>query len=336
MCGRSGWVVGLKDAAGRWGWGEAAPLPDLGTEDLNNCGRWLRNILKSARGTRPESLLHALPPAPSPAPAARCGLEMALLDLLAQAEGQPLARYLHERASTAVPLSEMLGSLVEVEETAIQAARAAGFTQGKLKLGLAPPEQEQARLRALCAALPSGFQLRLDANGAWSFQTAQRFLRSLEKLPIALLEEPLHQPTPEAFRSLQRQTPIPLGMDESLRFWNRAGLALQRPPSVVLLKPQLHGGLLPSLALARQARELGLHLLTTTLVDGALGTWATAHLAAALDALGNTLPHGLATSRWLARDLAAPPEIRAGKLWLPERPGLGCAPDPTALSFPTP
>ncbi len=333
---RSGWLVGLEDAAGRWGWGEAAPLPDLGTEDLDTCGRWLRNRLKSARGTCPESLLHALPPAPSPTPAARCGLEMALLDLLAQAEGQSLGRFLCHRAARAVSLSAMLGSLTAVAVSTIQTARASGFSQGKLKLGLAPPEQEQAQLQALCTALPSGFQLRLDANGAWSFPTAQTFLSTLEKLPVALLEEPLRQPTPEAFRHLQRQTPIPLGVDESLTIWSRAGLALQRPPSVVLLKPQLQGGLLPSLALAREAGELGLHRLATTSVDGALGTWATAHLAAALDALGHTLPHGLATSRWLARDLAAPPEIRAGKLWLPERPGLGCAPDPATLRGPTP
>jgi L-alanine-DL-glutamate epimerase-like enolase superfamily enzyme len=67
-----------------------------------------------------------------------------------------------------------------------------------------------------------------------------------------------------------------------------------------------------------------MEVVITSVVDSAIGVGAAAQLAAAI---GGTQAHGLATGAWLAEDVAPPALIRAGKLALPDGPGLGIVPD---------
>lgn len=323
---REGWRIGLEDAAGRRGWGEAAPWPALGTETLEQCQSWLADQLTNARGVIPAALLERLPPAPSVAPAARCGLEMALLDLLARAAGQPLGIWLDPRAPASVAVNDSLGPLVQVDAAALARSWERGFGCVKLKLGRAPMERERTALQALARDLPEGGLLRLDANGAWTLDQAARFLDGLAGLPVELLEEPLARPTPGALQVLARHSPVALALDESLGRLPLERVLEERLAAVLVLKPMCQGGLLPCRELARRARDRGLGVVITTSLDGALATTASAHLAASLDGAGAPRHHGLATSTWLARDLAPPPETRAGRLGLPPGPGLGLEP----------
>jgi L-alanine-DL-glutamate epimerase-like enolase superfamily enzyme len=175
-----------------------------------------------------------------------------------------------------------------------------------------------ARLCQLAAQLPDGCRLRLDANRAWADPDCERWLAALRNLPIESLEEPLADPTPARLARLQASTPIPLALDESLVAFGLEAVLADPPVRRLVLKPMVHGGLLPCLDAARSAP--GLEWVVTTTIDSAAGTWAAAQLAAAI---GSPLAQGLATAEWLARDLGPPPLVRAGWLQLPEEPGLG-------------
>jgi o-succinylbenzoate synthase len=295
---REGFVV-LAHQGGYTGRGEAAPLPELGTETLAECLQELRAASLDA---------------PPRTPAARCAVEQAFLDLVSQREGIPLARLLDPGAVLEVPASALLAAQ-GMPELARETRRALdeGFRTLKLKVGL---DDDFARAAVVRDAAGPSVNLRLDANGAWSFAEAVRRLRELAPLGIELCEQPT-----EDLAGLREASPVPIAADELVARDPEAALARAH---AIVLKPMLLGGLLPALRLGRRARELGLQVIVTSSLEGAIGRAGAAHLAAALLALGPQPAAGLATGRLLADDLCpdalAP---RRGVIYLLESAGLG-------------
>ncbi|QKS30109.1 MAG: L-amino acid-D/L-Glu epimerase [Accumulibacter sp.] len=335
---RCGWLLCLQDDTGRRGYGECAPLPDGGTESAATAVDALQSLLPPLLGrTAREALRQLGPGSGSRMPAARCAVETALLDLLAQDSGIPLAAYLNgarlRPAAGAPPpppirLNAACGSLAGLCEDDIRAACSAGFEVLKLKLGVLAIDEEVALLRQLATVLPPACQLRLDANRAWPAATAARFLNACADLPIETVEEPLATPDIERLQALQDGTKIAIAVDESIRDLDGHALLARRAVRRLVIKPPRHGGLLPALALARRAGGAGIECIVTSSLDSACGVTAAAHLAAALD---NRLAHGLATSTWLSEDTGSPPIIGSGQLLLDASPGLGFVPDRTRL-----
>jgi o-succinylbenzoate synthase len=320
---RKGFLLELSTDCGRRGYGDAAPLPELGSETLDQSARWLARQLPTLTGVAPAQALALLDP-PGNCPSARCALETALLDLLAQQANLPLRRLLNPTASDCLAVNANLGALDGEAQDKLRGTP--GFRVYKFKVGVAPVTDELALLQRLAGRLPSGVTLRLDANRAWSRTLAKAFLAGIKGLPVESLEEPLARPTPTSLGALQRAATCALALDESLGTLD-LGQVLEYPAvRRLVLKPMLHGGLLRCLDLARRARQAGLEALITTSLDSAAGSWAAAQLAAALDQPLPRLAHGLATSDWLAQDLGRPPPIEGGLLRLPDLPGLGFRP----------
>lgn len=326
---REGWLLQIETSDGRQGYGDCAPLRGTGTESAAAAEIALRTHAKELVGRCAGEALAALPAAlRHPTPAARCAVESALLDLLAQDANLPLARYLQRGCNAdadAVAVNAALGSLQRLDDAAVASACAAGFSVLKLKVGTQAVERELADLRRVAALLPAGTLLRLDANGAWRQSDAERFLATCAGLPIEMLEEPLADPQPDALRRLQALCVFSLALDESLADFEREILFAAPPVRRLVLKPPSHGGLLTALALARKAAAAGLECIVTSSIDSACGVLAAAHLAAALD---NGLAHGLATSSWLAQDTGSAPRIAGGRLSLSGAPGIGFIPGP--------
>lgn len=318
---REGWLIEVETDCGRTGRGDCAPLPEAGTEEPAAALVFLEELAAHLAGIEVQAALEHLDAAPATAPAARCGVETALIDILAQHAGEPLARWLASTAVLAVPVNTVLGALDDTVAQRIEQALTQGFRVLKFKVGLHPVPEELARLRSLMAGLPLDARLRLDANGSWNEAEAARFLAGLAGLPVESVEEPLIEPDPAALARLQQAAPVPLALDESLARLPMDTLLTQRPVRRLILKPMVLGGLRPAWALAQRAYAAGLECVVTTTVDSAVGVRAAAHLAASLP--GNNLAHGLATSSWLRRDLHPPPRIEAGTLILDDLPGLG-------------
>ena len=310
---RNGWLIKLA-AGGYKGVGDCAPLASAGTETQDEARTWLEQHSRQFNGQDVKQLLESLDTL-KPPPAARCGVETALIDLLAKQAGLSIAHWLNADASCKVQVNANLGKL---DDTVIQRLNeASGYRVIKLKLGMAPIEQELARLQQLAAALPEAVSLRLDANRAWPMEQAADFIAAIASLPIESIEEPLAEPTLETLRQLQQGTAIPLALDESLTALSWQAIMQQPPVKRITLKPMVMGGLLPSMALAAQANKAGMAVIVTSTIDSAVGVWAATHLAAALGKNGAQLAHGIATSQWLASDIAKPPLIRQGVIQLP-------------------
>lgn len=339
---RSGFVIRIRDEDGRWGIGEAAPLPHFGGETPGETRRalaaWQRSLTGAAVSLPPRIEAHS-PPAfglaedfPA-APAARHGLELALLDLAAQRAGLPLARLLHPRAPTAVPVNATLAAR-ECARAAGEAreAVAAGFGTLKVKVGIAGDEADESRLRAVRAAAGAGVRLRIDANGAWREAQARRLLERWADIGLEYAEQPLPAGDVAGMARLASQCPVPIAADESVRGEEDARLLLERSAAQVLvLKPMLLGGILSTLAITRMALAHGVPVVITTTLDAVYARTGALHAAAAVQALHAESPLsdappacGLATGSLLAWDLLPdPPSPRGGLLHLADTPGLG-------------
>ncbi len=311
MTHRAGWLVRLETEAGLAGHGDCAPLPEAGSETAEAALACLERAAPLLCGSAPDEALGRFGEAAERAPAARCALETALLDLLAQQAGLPLARWLNPRAPLTFEANAMLGGLEGDVAGLAAAALAEGFSILKLKVGLAAPEIELERLRRLAAGLPPGARLRLDANGAWNMEQAKRFIGGLAGLPVESLEEPLAHPEIALLRQLQALAPFPLAIDESLRNLGAEGVLAEAAARRLVLKPMALGGVRPSFALAKSAERAGIECVVTSAVDSAVGVLAAAHLAAAL---GNGLAHGVATSSWLLSNVGNAPQLEFSRI----------------------
>ena len=283
---RQGRLLRLQSADGLTGWGDCAPLPEFGiTEDA----------------------------------ATAFAEECAHLDLIAQQAGLPLNAWLSgEPPVSNLTVNRNFGPILKCSPEALTDAANAGFSILKLKVGIAPINDEIAALHQLAKSLPAGQHLRLDANRAWNFAEAQSFIAACAGLPIEGLEEPLAEPTPDLLQKLQSTAAFPLAIDESIHLLETH--FFRHPPvGRIVIKPARHGGLLASVELALRARASGLEVIITSSLESACGLLACAHLAAAVapDAV-----HGLATADWFAEDTGSTPAIVGGQLQLPTGPGL--------------
>lgn len=317
---RRGWLIRVEDEDGAWGWGETAGLPGAGTETAELAAAALAAAVATLPGLAPDAAHAALPGRERPA--ARCGLECALLDLAARRAGQPLYRHLRPAAVGEVRVNAFVGAVDEGLGARLAEARRQGFEVAKLKLATAPLETELPMFLEAMERLPKGLSLRLDVNRGWSVAEAERTLPRFAGLPIEALEEPAHDADAAALAALQASVPYSLALDESLASWPEEGpLPVRRQ----ILKPMVVGGPSRVFGLALRPRT---ESIVTSSVDTAVGLWLSAHLGAAL---GNGLAHGLDTASWLSTLLGPAPQP-GGLLRLPEAPGLGFEPDLAALA----
>ncbi len=257
---REGVFVRLQDAgegaAEGAGFGEAAPIPWFGTETVDeveavcrDLGEWIESDRLEAIPARLGCLRHAIA-------AAQSDLKQ-VADSHAAADGAPgTAKTATLGIAALLPAGRAALALIEPKAEI-------GFRVFKWKVGVGDIGDELALLDDLCARLPSGGKLRLDANGAWDRRRAERCLERCADRPVEFLEQPCFAPAAEG-ASRQRRTedmllglaadfPTPIALDESLvgegdiERWLGAGW-----PGIFVVKPLLLGD--PAAAMARLAK----------------------------------------------------------------------------------
>jgi o-succinylbenzoate synthase len=185
-----------------------------------------------------------------------------------------------------------------------------------------PAADDIERVAAVRDAIGPDGRIRVDANGGWTVEQAERQLSDLSRVGLEYAEQPCA--TLAELAELRRRLDVPLAADESIR---RAEDPLKvraaGAADIVVLKAQPLGGVRSALEIAEQC---GLPVVVSSAVDTSVGLAAGVALAASLPELPYAC--GLATMSLLAGDVTADPLAETGGE-LPVRPAVV---DETALA----
>jgi len=342
-------LVRIEDDEGACGWGEAwCNFPACGAEHRANLIETLLAPLVVGRSfvspraafadlsTR-TAVLAIQSGEPGPIAQAIAGVDIALHDLAARRAGVPLWRRLVDEAGAA---STALSGEVPVYASGINpdrpgdtvaALRQAGYTAFKLKVGFGEA-RDLDNLAAVRAAAGDGAAVMADANQAWDLESAIAMGRRLVELAPGWLEEPLRadRPWPE-WQRLAAACGIPLAAGENA-IGDAAFDALIASRAIAVVQPDLAkwGGVSGVLGVIDRIGAAGLRHCPHYL-GGGIGLLASAHVLAANARDGSWLE--VDANENPLRTLLCPPlaTLRAGRIALDARPGLGIEPDIAAL-----
>ena len=321
------------------GIGEIAPFPDFGGCNLDESLAAFPPLVNELRGkTIDESLeyLQALLFSGELPASTICGMEIALLDALGKTRNCSISKFLNTQQFSMphshIPVNAVIGAQ-EIAATVQQARQMveAGFSCLKIKMGNNDPIDEIERVKAVRTAIGPSIQLRLDANEGWTFEQALTILTACSDWHIQYVEQPLPAHDINGMRELQRAVSIPLAADEAVRDLNSVRALLRsQAVQVLIIKPQLAGGLSASREILRLASQKNIRCVITCVFEAGIGLAALLHLVAASPEI--TWPCGLASLDRLVDDLLLVDlSVLNGMISVPTGPGLGVDLDRTAL-----
>jgi o-succinylbenzoate synthase len=318
------------------GLGEAAPLPAWGTEGHLEAAQALGALPPLSVHTPGEiaGVLFAAGLVLGEHPAAFAAAELALLDLLARAEGVSVATLIADgyTPTESVKVNALIGALpVAAAATRARQLAGQGYTVFKLKLaGDAPGDL--ARVAAVREAIGPAAVLRLDANGSWSTSDALARLVDFAPYDVAYVEQPTAPADFAALAVLAREGAVPVAADESVHLPGGLDAAILAGVAALVLKPMALGGLLATRDVLFKAKAAGIACVLSSAIDRGVATAGILHLCAATPGLPAA---GLATaSLFVDGGALAGLEPVDGAIRLAGGPGLGFAPlDPVLLEL---
>jgi o-succinylbenzoate synthase len=335
MTAREGAIVEVTTDQGIAGIGEIAPLPEFAGSCLTETYKQLPKIAAYLRGKTVLEALNLMH-ADSLALTALCGMETALRDVQSKAKGCSISTLLSPdniAPQSHVAVNAVIG--VKATQAAVMAAREArndGFGCVKLKVGLGENLQKEIeRIAVVREAIGPEMHLRLDANEAWGLEEARAILSHCVPYAIQYVEQPLKAHDLSGMRTLRQAVSIPIAADEAVYSLESARLVMeQEAADILVIKPQLVGGLLIGQQIIAEATQREIQCVITSTIETGIGLTAALYLAASSPAI--TLECGLATLSLLADDLLVDEiPLRHGFIEVPAGPGLGVELDRKAI-----
>ncbi len=257
---------------------------------------------------------------------AKCAVETALMDMAGKRLGVSISEFIGGgRVRDSLPVAWTLAS----GETARDIAEAEAMIEQrrhrtfKLKIGKRPLDVDVAHVGAICRALGDRGSVRVDVNQHWTEAQAERGMAMLHDVGVALVEQPVAREAFGAMARLAARHTVPIMADEALSGPHDAfALAATASAGVFALKIAQSGGLHAARDVAVIAHSAGIGLYGGTMLEGGVGTAASAHVFATVPSLdwGTELFGPLLLTDEI---LAEPLRYSDFSLAVPTGPGLG-------------
>lgn len=273
--------------------------------------------------------------------AARCALELAVLDAFGRAYGEPLTRV------TELVAPELYQFRPEVQYSGIignprgwkkrvypLVYRLAGFAQVKVKVGIAG-QNDVKRMKLMRSWLGRAMDVRIDANEAWSPAEVVERIRELEPFGITSVEQPVRHEDVSCLADVRKQVKTPIMLDESLCGEIDAERAARGGwCDLFNIRLSKCGGFIPSVRLAQLAKQYNLgYQLGCQVGETAILTAAGRHFATSvrdIRYLEGSYDRHLVWEALSEEDLTF---RRGGKAPALVRVGLGFTLDPARLDW---
>jgi muconate cycloisomerase len=329
-------LVRVELESGEIGWGEAPSAPTMTGDTLGSLVAAVRDHLTPLLIGKGISLKNDHGPTLRRALVGNSGahsaVEMALLDAACRATNSTLID-VAQRAPTRPnvwPMWLLGNATVEEDIAEARAKQAQGFNFFKLKIGVKPLSDEIAAAHAIRAALPDA-TLCADANCGLTLAAAKRYAERTRDAGLAFIEQPLPADDFAGLKALARAVKTPIGMDESIHSLADIEAVKRAGAKGVSLKLIKLGGFREAFTAGKLCRKLGLKInVAAKIAESSIGTAAAVHLACAVP----NVDWGVSlTNMYLAEDIVRRPiAIAAGKVALPDGPGLGVEVDEAAVA----
>ena len=197
--------------------------------------------------------------------AARCAVELAILDAYGRCFGEPLmhvtkllAPELYEPKERVQYSGAILSAKGWKARVLSWGMRFYGFHQVKVKVGIAG-QDDAKRLAIIRSRVGKAMDLRVDANEAWTAEDAVAKIHALEAFGITSVEQPIPHEAVEALATIRKQIHTPIMLDESLCGEVDAERAIRGGwCDLFNIRLSKCGGFIPSLRLAQLAVRNGL------------------------------------------------------------------------------
>ncbi|WP_100615299.1 o-succinylbenzoate synthase [Confluentibacter citreus] len=192
----------------------------------------------------------------------------------------------------------------------------AGFTCIKMKIGAIDFQAEINLLKSIRKEYTlKDIELRVDANGAFSYSEALEKLKVLSEFYLHSIEQPIKQGQIEHMSLLCEQTPLPIALDEELigifDVTQKDMLIQTIKPQYIILKPSLVGGFKGSNEWVDIAEKKDIGWWITSALESNVGLNAIAQYTYTKQ---NSMPQGLGTGSLFTNNFDSPLLVKNGTL----------------------
>lgn len=245
--------------------------------------------------------------------AAKCAMDIALIDWVTKKLRVPLYRYLGlDKAKTPIT-SFSIG--IDKPEVIQQKIREAGqYPILKIKVGKQNDEEIMRAVREV-----TDKPVRVDANEGWKTkEEALEKIKWLERMNVEFIEQPLSSSMLEETHWLRERVNMPIIADEAVKRTADIPM-LAGAYDGINIKLMKSGGIQEALRMIWMARSLGMKIMLGCMIESSCAISAAAHISPLVDWAdldGNLL---------IANDPFSGVTVKNGKLMLNDRPGLGIA-----------
>jgi o-succinylbenzoate synthase len=226
------------------------------------------------------------------------------------------------RGERGIPINGLvwMGSYEEMMQR-IEEKLSQGYRCIKLKIGAIDFDKELDMVRSIRERFSSKeLQIRLDANGGFSYDEALYKMELLSQYAVHSIEQPIKAKQWAFMADLCRESPLPIALDEELIGVNMPEMKRHVlniiKPAYIVLKPSLHGGMHGCREWISIAREMGIGSWITSALESNIGLNAIAQFTADVYGDNITMAQGLGTGQLFTDNIDMPLEIRDNALWI--------------------
>lgn len=192
----------------------------------------------------------------------------------------------------------------------------AGFRCIKMKIGAIDFETEIELLKYIRSQYSSEeIELRVDANGAFTPETALERLKRLSELELHSIEQPIAQGNWEDMASLCEKTPLSIALDEELigvfTENEKQKLLETIKPQYLIFKPSLIGGFKGTEQWIDFAESMNIGWWNTSALESNIGLNAISQFTYSKEV---SMPQGLGTGSLYTNNIKSPLVVRDGKI----------------------
>ena len=191
-----------------------------------------------------------------------------------------------------------------------------GFDCIKLKIGAIDFQTELDILKGIRQNFSeSDIEIRVDANGAFSIDSALEKLKRLSDYKLHSIEQPIKPSQWEDMAKLCENTPLPIALDEELiGVFNedkKQELLRVINPQYIILKPSFIGGFKGSNTWITLAEKQNIGWWITSALESNVGLNAIAQYTYLKEV---TMPQGLGTGSLFTNNISSPLTVKNGTL----------------------